>query len=370
MTNALHLVFWHPTPYHAYLLRSLAADPEIDLTAHFVEKSLASHPWQTDMTFGYRSRCFRKILGLDGHLLRLTMHERESFFMIFGWNEPTMIMMVNMLGMLGRPFAFWTDTPNIDSPRSPFKAVPRAMWLKWAFKRASFVMGTGRPALTALSQMGCPEFKLVNFPTFVDLRSFSPCQEAAGLNKNMTIFLSSGRLINSIKGYDLALNALAKVRDDMGLSGDAFKYRLAGSGPDLDALSHLARRLGLSDQVEFLGWLEPSKLPEFYRSGQVLLHPSHIDNYANAVIEGMASGLTVIGSDHTGAVVDRIKPGHNGLIHQAGDLEDLASKIAFVLAHPEEVAAMGAQARTTSEEWPASRAVSLVKSMIHGAQNK
>lgn len=223
--------------------------------------------------------------------------------------------------------------------------------------------------MAAFSQMGCPEKKQVNFPCFIDVDSFSPKTAIGNADNDQITLLSSGRLINSIKGHDLALMAIAYVRDKIGLKIHHLRYRLAGTGPDLESLRSLASTLGLADQVEFVGWLESNQLPDFYRSGQILIHPSHLEPYGNAVIEAMACGLVVIGSHVTGAVIDRISHGQNGLIHRAGDLENLAAQITFVLAYPEKVAPMGAQARITAEEWPVSRAVSIIKSMLQSTQS-
>ena len=183
-------------------------------------------------------------------------------------------------------------------------------------------------------------------------------------------FLSSGRLVNSIKAHDLALKALDRAEEKVGEIGKRWRYRIAGVGPDKDKLLSLSQELGLAERLEFTGWLEPSQLPDFYHGGQVLLHPSNIDNYPNAVMEAMACGLTVIGSNTTGVVNDRIQHGENGLIHRMGDVEDLATQIAWVLAHPKELLSIGARARATAEEWPISRGVIMVKDMLRNSDHR
>lgn len=368
MSFSIHWLCEHPTPYHHFLFQTIAEDPEINLTVHFRERALGSHPWQSDMTSGFKSRYFQRTLGLDWNLLKLAVREKSSFFIIAGWSKPAQIALISLLSAAHRRFALWTDTPTVGRPMSLFKVLFRRVWLQGAFRRASFVMGTGKPALAALSLMGSPKEKLVNFPTFIDLDFFSPRPGSGESHGGKLTFLSSGRLVNSLKAYDLALRALALARDRLNLSGNPFRYVLAGSGPDQERITALARELGLASQVELAGWLEPSQLANFYRRGQVLLHPSNHDNYPNAVMEAMACGLAVIGSDVTGVVLDRIRHGENGLIHRMGDVEDLTAQIVLALEHPEKVAAMGAQARITAEEWPASRAVSIVKGMLQSTQ--
>jgi glycosyltransferase involved in cell wall biosynthesis len=364
MGYQLHWLCWQPTPYNDFLFRSLAADPEIDLTVHFREKVLASHPWQGELALGFKSRVYQRRLGLDWQLLRLAMHDERSFFVIGGWNEPTIFVLINLLITRRRPLTIWTDTPRTGPEGNRFKEAVRNLWLKWVFVHASWVLGTGRVALAALAKMGCPENKLINFPFVVDLEFFSPKPSGGSAIPGPLTFVSSGRLVNSLKGYDLALRALAEARDRLGGKAPDFKYRLAGTGADQENLEALVRRLGLAGQVEFVGWLETSALPEFYRSGQVLLHPAHYDPFPNAVLEAMACGLTVIGSDAAGSVVERIVHGHNGLIHRAGEVRDLADQIVFALENSDKIKEMAKNGRATAEDWPVRRAVATIEELL------
>lgn len=349
-----------PTHYHLFFFRTLAQDPEIDLSVHFMRISQPSHPWKSRNNLGFPSRSYHQVLGIDWQLLRTAFTEKDSFFIIAGWHEPTAIALINILMVLGKPFALWTDTPNLERKRNVMKRVLRASWLRKVFLSARFVMGTGEPALQALEKMGSQREKLVKFPFVVDLNSFVPTMQPP--NNGKITLLSSGRLVNSHKGYDVALKALAKVQS---LLGDvAYVYRVAGTGPDKASLFALVQQLGLQEKVDFIGWLEPEDLPNFYRSGEIFLHSSHFDPYPNAVLEAMASGLTVIGSNAAGSVVDRIRHGQNGLIHRDGDVDDLAEKLVYALTHAEERQLMGRAARQTAEQWPVKKSVEVVKSMM------
>src|SRR5262245_4050627 len=170
----LHWICWTPTHYNDFLFRSLAADPSIDLTVHFIESTLPSHPWKSSFGHGFRSRTYNCVLGLDWYLLRLAACDRSSFFVIGGWRDPTIIAVINLLITLHRPFAVWTDTPDIRRERHTVKAWLRMLWIKRVFSHTRYLMGTGLPALLILEKIGCPKNKLVNFPFFVDLNTFTP----------------------------------------------------------------------------------------------------------------------------------------------------------------------------------------------------
>lgn len=92
-----------------------------------------------------------------------------------------------------------------------------------------------------------------------------------------------------------------------------------------------------------------------------LIHASPIhDPFPNAVLEGMAASLMILGSDCSGSVVDRVDHGVNGCIHRAGDVQQLAEQIAEVLRKPTLVGEMGRLARIRAEEWPAAVGVDLL----------
>jgi len=361
--RALDWICGQPTPYNDFFFHSLSADPDIDLTVHFTESALPSHPWKSPMAQGFRSRTFRRRFGLDWHMLRLANGGTKSFLVVAGWSEPTLIAVLNILMFRRQPFAIWTDTPNLRTRRHVVKAVIRKTWLRQVFEQARYVLGTGQPALNALESMGCPRQKLINFPYVVDLGLFSPRTEVqAGDFRKGVIFLSSGRLVNSHKGYDLAIQALAEVKKIA--SAAQFVYRIAGVGPDESILKSLVERFGLIPNVEFVNWLEACDMPHFYQSGHVFLHPSHFDPYGVSVLEAMSSGLPVIGSNQAGSVLDRVKHSQNGMIHQCNNVPDLTDKLLFVLTHTELLPAWGREARRTAECWSVRNSVQITKALL------
>lgn len=358
--TALHWITPNPTPYNNHLFEAVAGCPDFDLTVHFLFGASDAHPWKSNPTGEFRTRTCKP--GLDDQLLRTALGDRNAFFMLGGWNRLTVMALIQTLVLRRGRFGIWTDTPNLAAARPRLKSRLRDMWIRHVFRHAERILGTGSPALEALAKMGCPPEKLVNFPYFIDLDLFSPAGPLAVENDDEIVLLSSGRLVNREKGYDTALRALRQVKD--ALPSLRFRYRLAGTGPDEPALRKLAEELDLASAVEFTGWLEQSALPEFYRSGHVFLHPSPFEPFGNTVLEAMACGLVVVGSDRTAAVIDRVRDGLNGFIHAAGNPSDLASKILKAAARRSEFPTLGRLARETAETWPVSRGVEIVKDIV------
>jgi glycosyltransferase involved in cell wall biosynthesis len=365
--RSLHWLCWQPTPYNDYLFQHLARDPTLDLTVHFRSGVLASHPWQTALAQGYKSRIYQLTLGVDWHLIHGALRDRGAFFLVAGWDHTTSQVLLTLLRLLGRRYALWTDAPDVTRQRRGLRALIRGAWLRWVFAGAARVLGTGEPAVRALSRMGAPASRLTSFPYWIDIAAYA--RDAAPLSVGVARplrFISSGRINNRLKGHDVAVAALALAA----ANGAAdFEYCIAGAGSDEEALRATVRSVGLESKVRFLGWVEPEELRGLFRSSDALIHPSPVhEPYGVAVIEAMAAGLVVFASDVTCAATDRITHGENGFIHHAGDVSGLAQQLTAFLRNPASAAEIGRRARITAEQWPIERAVAIARSVIQGVE--
>jgi glycosyltransferase involved in cell wall biosynthesis len=125
----------------------------------------------------------------------------------------------------------------------------------------------------------------------VDPSIFSPVPREAGRG---FIVGYVGRLVPE-KGVDLLLEALT------GLEG-MWRAYILGSGPTRKALETQARQLGLSDRVSFDAQIPSTQMPAYYRQLDALVVPSRTrsnwkEQFGRVLIEAMASGVPVIGSD-------------------------------------------------------------------------
>jgi glycosyltransferase involved in cell wall biosynthesis len=318
---------------------------------------VTSHPWKSQLRDGFASRIFTKRVGVDWTLVRAAS-TTKAYFIIAGWHELSTQISIIILALRGQAFALLTDTPRKGwSSRNGIISVLRFVFLRMAFWRAHRVFGTGAVALERLKALGCSGRKLANLPFVVDLESFAPGPRQLARLRDEMVFISVGRLVNRLKGHDLAIKALSIVRQNR--PELRIRYRIAGTGPDAAKLTELANESGID--LELCPWLEPSEVPTFYRSGDIYLHPSRYDPYPVAVLEAMASGLAVIGSNDCGVVIDRIEHGLNGIRYETADIATLAEQILRLCDNVGQVAALGLAARRTAEEWPATRAVEIVK---------
>ncbi len=352
----LHWITPASVSYNNFLFHNIGNDPEIDLTVHFTSES---HPWKSTLAQGFFFRVYKTKFGIDWHLVSRAITDKNSFFIVQGWEEPTRQLVLTILGIRKYPFAIWTDTPWLNRRRPFFKALARSTWLRLIFRSACVVMGTGKPAIEALTEMGCPKEKLTSFPFFVPLPEIGLLK--TNKRKHRTIFLSCGQL-EERKGYDIAIEAFARAIE---LCPDqSSKFIICGEGTQRYSLEAKIRSLGMERHIILPGWQEASDIERHLLLCDAFVHPARRDPFPVAVLEAMAFGKPVLGSNHAGSVLERVSHKMNGLIHKCGDREELASHMAFVMQDPGLTKNIGYEARRTAEEWPVQKGVKMIKEII------
>jgi glycosyltransferase involved in cell wall biosynthesis len=137
-----------------------------------------------------------------------------------------------------------------------------------------------------------------------------------------------GRLVPE-KGLDVLLDAMALLSTKR----IAPRLKVIGEGPCRNDLEERVRKLGLADQVEFLGAIVGEPLVNILNRHKILVVPSSWNEpFGIVALEGIACGCMVIGSSG-GGLPEAIGP--CGITFANGDSSELANAIESVLSHPE-----------------------------------
>jgi L-malate glycosyltransferase len=121
---------------------------------------------------------------------------------------------------------------------------------------------------------------------------------------------------------------------------------MIGDGPERGPAESLARELGVSDRVVFLG--KRDHVEQLIPSCHVLLMPSDHESFGLAALEGMACGLPAVAT-RTGGVAELITDGVDGYLEQIGDIDGQAARVAALLTDDGLYARISAAARLTAE---------------------
>jgi glycosyltransferase involved in cell wall biosynthesis len=117
-------------------------------------------------------------------------------------------------------------------------------------------------------------------------------------------------------------------------------FVMVGDGPLIDAVRKEAARLGVN--IHLTGFRDDA--PRIASAFDVFVISSLYEGLGRALTEGMASGRPVVATAVQG-VSDLVKPGVTGLLTPAHSPSALAECVVWLLEHPAEAAAMGAQGR-------------------------
>jgi glycosyltransferase involved in cell wall biosynthesis len=116
---------------------------------------------------------------------------------------------------------------------------------------------------------------------------------------------------------------------------------LAGDGLLFDAMQQLASELGIQKQVHFLGLRRD--IPVLMRASVATLIASAQEGLPNCVMESLCMEVPVIGTEIRGT--RDLLENSNGLLVKLGDINGIASAMAWILDHPEEAQQMGKRGR-------------------------
>lgn len=152
------------------------------------------------------------------------------------------------------------------------------------------------------------------------------------------IILSVSHLIKT-KGIDLNLQAMVRLKKKY----PNLIYLIIGEGSERKKLENITKRLGLQNNVRFIGEISYSEVMRYMSFCDMLSLPSWNEAFGVVYIEAMAHGKPVIGC-RGGGIEDFVKHKKTGLLVKPQDVDSLVEVLEFLLSCPEEAKEIGKRA--------------------------
>jgi glycosyltransferase involved in cell wall biosynthesis len=208
--------------------------------------------------------------------------------------------------------------------------------------RASSFISYGTQAKNYLVGLGADVAKVTIAINTVDVDYFRIETEklrngqATNLHGAPKRFLYVGNLEQG-KRVDLLIEAVNRLRTKR----DDFVLEIIGTGSLESLLKNLAKD---NNAVEFHGYLQRSDVAKRLAEASCFVFPSEYDVWGLVLVEAMAAGLPCLASIHCGATSDLIRDDQTGFALDFENIDNVVSRLEWVLDHPTESAEMGARA--------------------------
>lgn len=159
------------------------------------------------------------------------------------------------------------------------------------------------------------------------------------LEMDPPVLLCLGRLSRE-KGVDVALAAFAPLVERFPQT----RLVIAGDGSERGALERQTIRLGLTEVVQFLGWVPPEEVPALINAASVVILPSREDAFPLVGLQTALMERPIVAT-RTGGIPEMIVDHETGLLVEREDARGLADAIASLLECPDDARRMGQAAR-------------------------
>jgi len=258
--------------------------------------------------------------------------------------------------MIGRCGYLWTERHSPQAIAWQRRGLRNRLFSgldRLAFRRADRVVVTTEAMRTdATCDHGIPGEKIVVIPNAINTDVFKP-DPGVTRHPKAIVTVSKlkpqknlGTLLSAIRGLDVELT-------------------IVGRGPLLDDLKAQAKAEGA--RVHFVGNVPNYELPALLNTASLFIMPSLYEGHPKALLEAMACGLPVIGSDVPG-IHNLIQHGETGYMCDTSP-EGVRQAIEEVIGDKELQDRLGQQARrfvveTASVEKILEKELALLRSML------
>ena len=138
------------------------------------------------------------------------------------------------------------------------------------------------------------------------------------------------------------------------------KLLMVGDGPELHQVKNLARELGISDKVFFLG--KSKRIEQITSISDVFLLPSETESFGLVALEAMASGVPVV-SSNVGGLAEVNKDGVTGFLNDVGDIEGMIASVLTILKDKDTLARFKNNALEHSQKFELNKIVPVYENL-------
>lgn len=188
---------------------------------------------------------------------------------------------------------------------------------------------------TKLIEDGIGQDKIVALHNFIDIDEYNVPREDEGYA------LYIGRLSKE-KGIFNLIKAISNLEEG--------KLRIAGDGPEKEAIIQFVHENHLEDRIKLLGFVDKNEIKEQIRKCRFVVVPSiWYENCPYSVMETLAIGKPVIGAD-IGGIPELVQNQYTGITYKFDDIEELSLNMDVLFSDEELARRLGDNAKEQAKK--------------------
>lgn len=360
-----------PAPYRAYELDSVQDElrTETEILALFLERHWGDIRWTNDMPRTVRHRVLTRrtsvslrgqapeIVESSGSIRAVLEEEAPDVLVIQGYASMACWKALWWAKARGVPVLFRSDA-NVLCQRQVkhawYRNLAKRALVGHFFQQVNGFLTIGATNEAYYALYGVDSSRLFPAAFMFDAHAFSdgaqaernsgrPLRGEVGIREKF-VATYVGRLVEE-KGLPTLVNAVRAVR----AHGLDLALAIVGDGPLREWIQEISGVGG--GGVYWRGFQQAADVARLYGASDVVVLPSLREPWGFVVCEAMACSVPVIASRQVGAAQELVEPGVTGEMFNAGDAEELASRLTSLLSAPKILEEMGAAAYRRLERY-------------------
>lgn len=222
----------------------------------------------------------------------------------------------------------------------PCKSILHKTLLKYSLRSASYIFSTSHAM--AKETRKYTDKKIFITPFGVDMNLFNPDKRTR--RKDGKFIIGTVKKLEPKYGIDYFLKAVKLVKQNR--PDIPLEVRIAGNGSHEEEYHQLAKDLGISDTVTWLGFISQEKAASEWANMDcaIIFSESESESFGVSAVEAGAAGIPCIISDIPG-LMEATKPGKTSIVVSRGRSDLLADEIIDMYDCPKKREKLGIEGR-------------------------
>jgi glycosyltransferase involved in cell wall biosynthesis len=332
MKKKILAIYIEPTPYIIAEINALRKNATFDVDIIFIKENV-TQDWSVELPSNCRVSSSLSILLCRDIFVR----RKYALVHLNGWNHSLCLSLIILSRLFKIPVSVASDTqlnPKLSLLKKTIKKILYpvlfrfpSLFLPGGTRQANYFRHYWVPAKKIkIAQMTVDVEAMQRYMSSITGQQRDDFRRSFGVEKNQVVFLFVGRLLE-LKGL------LDLIKAFQGLNHDHAVLWIVGDGELRPVLEQPSMQ---EKNIVYFGRKIAEELFVIYHAADVIVLPSHRDQWGLVVNEAMAAGKPVIVTQQVGCSDDLVIHEKTGLVIKERDVKCLCDALTYMVEHVDE----------------------------------